>query len=74
MILTEVQNYLAQRGKASLSEMEVHFRTDGEALRGMLNRLVRKGRVNKQCIEKCGGCSHCQTESFELYEWVGKNN
>lgn len=74
MILTELQCYLAQQGKASLSEMETHFRTDSDALRAMLNRLIRKGRVYQHQVEKCGGCSHCQGEMFELYEWVGKNN
>jgi predicted transcriptional regulator len=71
MILTELQTYLAQRGKVSLTELESHFRTDSNALRGMLNRLIRKGRVRQHKAEKCGGCSQCNTEMFEVYEWVG---
>ena len=72
MILTELQTYLAKRGKVSLTELESHFRTDADALRGMLNRLIRKGRVHQYKAEKCGGCTHCGTEVFEMYEWAGK--
>ncbi|MDY7020382.1 MAG: FeoC-like transcriptional regulator [Cyanobacteriota bacterium] len=72
MILTELQHYLAQRGKASLSELETHFRTDRSALQGMLYQLIRKGRVYQHQIEKCGGCTSCQGELIEFYEWIGQ--
>jgi predicted transcriptional regulator len=72
MILTELQTYLAQRGKVSLTELESHFRTDSNALRGMLNRLIRKGRIRQHITEKCGGCTQCSPELFEVYEWVGQ--
>ena len=41
MILNELQNYLSQYKKASLADMKLHFRMDGNALRGMLNKLIR---------------------------------
>jgi hypothetical protein len=70
MILTELQTYLAKQKKVSLAELESHFRTDADALRGMLNRLIRKGRVRQQMAEKCSGCTHCDQQMFEVYEWV----
>jgi predicted transcriptional regulator len=73
MILTELQTYLAKRQKVSLAELETHFCTDADALRGMLNRLIRKGRIRSHLAEKCGGCTHCHQQMFEMYEWVGKN-
>ena len=71
MILNEVQNFLSQKKKASLADMQLHFRMDGNALRGMLNKLIRKGRVRKmEDGKKCGGCHSCESEAIEFYEWV----
>lgn len=74
MILTEIQQYLSERGKASLEQIELHFHIDGDALRGMLNRLVRKGRVKKLSMpERCHGCTCCNLESLEIYEWISSS-
>lgn len=72
-MILELQTYLAQKQKVSLAELETHFRSHPDALRGMLNKLVHKGRVRPLASEgkKCGGCTHCDTEAFEFYEWVG---
>ncbi len=71
MILSELQQFLAQHKKASLADLELHFRIDADALRGMLNRLIRKGRVRKMADgKKCGGCHSCAPEAIEFYEWV----
>ena len=76
MILTELQSYLAKKEKASMAELETHFHTDPNALRGMLTKLVHKGRVRILNLEtqKCSGCDRCDTELFEFYEWVGKTD
>ena len=70
MILTDIQKYLESQGRASLAQMELKFRMDSNALRGMLNKLIRKGRVRKMSGEKCGGCASCAPEAIEFYEWV----
>lgn len=70
MILTDIQKYLQGQGRASLAQMELKFRMDDNALRGMLNKLIRKGRVRKMSGEKCCGCSSCAPEAIEFYEWV----
>jgi putative ferrous iron transport protein C len=71
MILSELQAFLAQHKRASLADLELHFHMDGDALRGMLNRLIRKGRVQKMAEgKKCGGCHSCDANSLEFYEWI----
>ncbi|ABA24882.1 conserved hypothetical protein (plasmid) [Trichormus variabilis ATCC 29413] len=71
MILSELQQFLTQHKKASLADMQLHFRMDGDALRGMLSKLIRKGRVRKmEDGKKCGGCHSCEPEAIEFYEWV----
>jgi len=71
MILAEVRDYIAQRGRAPLRDLCVRFGVDDEALRPMLEHWVRKGRVRH--IEpadrgKCGSCCSCSEP--EIYEWV----
>lgn len=71
MILKELQQFFAQHKKASLADLQLRFRIDADALRGMLNRLIRKGRVRKmEDSKKCGGCHSCPDEAIEFYEWV----
>jgi hypothetical protein len=81
MILSELQDYLCQRGSASLADMANRFDTDPEALRPMLARFERKGRVVHRIqpigTGGCTGCTacpisdRCDQAAFELYEWVG---
>jgi hypothetical protein len=82
VILSELRDYLSHRGSASLADMATRFDTDPEALRPMLARFERKGRVvhRIQPMDGAGGCAgctvcpisgRCDTAAFELYEWVG---
>lgn len=73
MILSELRNYLAQHGRASLIDMANRFDTDADALRGMLAVLERKGRVRKLPPGTAcdSGCGKCDQASQELYELVG---
>lgn len=72
MILSRVSDYLKQHKRASLLDMSIGLDTDAEALRGMLDVLQRKGRVNKlPSGTACGGgCTKCSTDTIELYAWV----
>lgn len=73
MILTEIQNFLINYHRVSLAEMERHFHMDGDALRQMLNKLIKKGRVRKLSkAEKCHSCTSCHPETLEFYEWVDR--
>ena len=74
MILSDVRNYLEAHGRASLADLSMRFGRDPEALRGMLQKWIAKGRVRKLSREtSCdnGGCCGCHLQSVEIYEWRG---
>lgn len=73
MILSDIKRYLIQRGHASLGEIALHFDTQPDAVRGMLEQWMRKGRVRRHlATTACGAsCSKCGLESTEIYEWIG---
>ncbi|MEO1068984.1 MAG: FeoC-like transcriptional regulator, partial [Cyanobacteria bacterium J06638_6] len=49
-----------------------HFHTDSQALRPMLAKLSRKGRIRSLPVpEKCADCTCCDWRSLECYEWTG---
>ena len=71
MILSDIQKFIADNKRASIADLKLHFRMDGDALRGMLNRLIRKGRISKMAeAKKCGGCASCADDATEIYVWV----
>lgn len=70
MLLRDLQNHLKDRRRASLAELEQQFKIDADALRGMLEQLIRKGRVCKVNGKTCGGCHSCAPETIEIYEWI----
>lgn len=69
-MLSHLQTYLKQNHRASLAELAHHFHTDADALRGMLQQLIRKGRVCQLDSKACGGCHSCHPETLEFYEWI----
>ena len=72
MILAEVRDYLAERGRAPLSDLCAKFAMDNETLRPMLEHWVRKGRLRHIAPAekgKCGSCC-CSCSEPEIYEWV----
>jgi len=74
MILSELGEYLRRNKRAALIDMANYFATDPEALRGMLDKWMAKGRVQKLPPgTECGsGCCKCDIASIEIYEWVNK--
>jgi predicted ArsR family transcriptional regulator len=72
MILSDIKRYLQDRKQATLGDLAVHFDTDPEAMRGMLEQWIQKGRVAKSalranCNRSCSKC--CSDATIELYEW-----
>lgn len=74
MILTEIQTYLSEHHQVALIDLENHFHISGDALRGMLQKLVRKGRVKKVATPQCSHCNECEPDCLEFYQWLGKNH
>ncbi len=70
MLLQDLQTYLKQHHRASLQDIEERFHADADALRGMLNQLIRKGRVQKTEGSKCTHCCQCAPAAIEFYEWM----
>lgn len=72
MILTEIRNYLQQRGQASLGDIALHFDADPDAVRGMLDTWIRKGKVTRSgATRSCGtSCQACDPASTEIYSWI----
>lgn len=72
MILSDLRNYLKERKSVSLNDLMLHFDTDAEALRGMLQVLVVKGYVIKNSAkEACGtSCCKCDSTLTEIYEYM----
>ena len=72
MILSEVRDYLKLRGQCTLSDIALHFDTDADAVRGMLDVWIRKGVVEKRsATASCGSsCQSCDPAATEIYFWV----
>jgi hypothetical protein len=71
VILTDIRRYLEHRGQASLGDIARHLDADPEAVRGMLEHWMRKGRVRRHLAgAACGGCSQCEGSAMEVYEWL----
>lgn len=72
MVLTEVRGYLKQHRRALLSDLANHFDMDPDAIRGLLQKWISKGKVrrlsgNSGCST---GCCKCDPATLEVYEWV----
>ena len=72
MILSQIRDYLKQRGQCTLSDIALHFDTDADAVRGMLDIWIRKGKVEKRsATASCGSsCQSCDPAATEVYYWV----
>ena len=75
MILSEIRDYLKQRGQCTLSDIALHFDTDADAMRGMLDVWIKKGKVVKQsATSSCGtSCQSCDPAATEIYSWCDEN-
>ena len=72
MILRDIKDYLSQQRMASIAELSLHFGVDRDAMRGMLDHWIRKGRLHRLSQEKsCSGCcGECESNHLEMYEWI----
>lgn len=71
MILSEIRNYLQDRGQSSLADIALHFDIEPDAARGMLDIWIRKGKLQRRAATtSCGtSCSQCDTAATEIYVW-----
>jgi hypothetical protein len=72
MLLTEVKGYLAARGRASLDDLATHFTVAPDAMRGLMDTWIAKGRARRVSDQlPCGTCGKCESATTEIYEWLG---
>ncbi|OGT90451.1 MAG: sugar metabolism transcriptional regulator [Gammaproteobacteria bacterium RIFOXYA12_FULL_61_12] len=71
MILSQLRDYLKTNRRAALADMAIRFDADPGALRGMLERLMAKGLVERlpQGTACGGGCCKCDSATVEIYAW-----
>ena len=72
-MLSTLSAYLRERRRASLVDMAHALHAEPEAVRGMLQVLVRKGRVH--ALPAGTGCGHsscgkCAPDAVEMFEWL----
>jgi putative ferrous iron transport protein C len=71
MILTELKSYLKLNKKAVVKDMAYHFDTTPDAIKGMLEHWIRKGKVRRVEGSLCNkGCCKADPTHLEIYEWV----
>lgn len=75
MILADLRDYLQSHRRASLIDMANRFDVDPDALRGMLEKWLAKGRVEKlPSSGECGtSCCKCDAAVTEVYAWVDRS-
>lgn len=70
MILSDLKDYVKSRRQVSLKDAALHFDVEPEAIRGMLDFWVSKGKIRKYSNQTgCGGCSCGYQHDRELYVW-----
>ncbi len=72
MILTDLKNYIKTRQQVSLKDIALHFDVEPETAKGMLDFLVKKGRISLRSnpLSCASGCSSCsEAENSDIYIW-----
>lgn len=72
MILAELRSYLREKHRVTLNDLVLHFHVDANALRGMLQKWISKGKVRlSPAGSNCGTtCCKCDPLLTEIYEWI----
>lgn len=78
MILTEIRDYLRERGSAELQEIALHFDIAPDTAQFALHYWQQKGKVREQtmgCPSTCGSKGSCSSASATpmYYEWLGRS-
>jgi len=68
-MLVAIRSFLQGHGSASLADIAHHLDADPDAVRGMVDHWVRKGKVGVVPVA-CGGCTQCDIATIETYCWL----
>jgi hypothetical protein len=72
MILSDIKRYLIHRKQATLADIALYCDAPADAVRGMLEQWIRKGKVTRSLAgASCGAnCTRCDPADVEIYRWV----
>jgi predicted ArsR family transcriptional regulator len=71
LILGDLKSYLTAHKQVAITDLANRFDVEPDALRGMLQLWVDKGRVRRLEVGgACGSCARCGDGNPEIYEWV----
>lgn len=70
MSISDVKQYLQQRGEAPLDDIANHFGTESTAVLGMLEHWERKGRISRTHVRRCSCCGRCSNCTTDMFSWV----
>jgi hypothetical protein len=68
-MLSTIGRYLERRHTASLADIAHHVDADPDAVEGMVDHWIRKGKVC-EVPAACGGCTHCDPATVKIYRWL----
>ena len=68
-MLSTIRRYLEQQQTASLADIARHVDADPEAVEGMIDHWIRKGKVEVVPVA-CGGCTQCDLATIKIYRWL----
>ena len=72
-MLSEIKQYLVKHKRVTLGDLALYFDVEPEAMRGMLELWIRKGRLAKSDLQSCcnKSCSKgCDDSAMTIYEWT----
>lgn len=72
-ILRRIRRYLQVHRQATLGDLALHFDIAPDAMRGMLDTWLRKGRVRELAYEATCNTScptACDDTAMTIFEWV----
>ena len=71
MILSEIGRYVQEHQQVTLNQIALHCEAQPEAVRGMLDIWIKKGKITRQqATASCGStCQQCDSSSTEIYIW-----
>ena len=72
MVLRELRDYLRLNRRVLLTDMSNRFDMEPDAIRGMLQKWISKGKLRKLSgdLSCSNGCCKCDPATLELYEWI----
>ena len=74
-MLGDIKRYIKQRKSVNLNDLVLHFQTSPDAMKGMLDKWIKKGKATVMVSERaCNGCTACEPSLEEYYEWCDSSS